>query len=537
MSKIRQPDTGLELSLLSKKLRALEDTLVGKGKACDLMLLSNLIHQVLKGNAQSVAEIPRPEALAALTYNDPLLFAEACIDWDAVPGVGEDAGPDQWQADFLETIRQEIDARREGKKKGAIRVAVKSGHGPGKGTLVAWLVLWWLTTRQDSRGIITANTQSQLLGRTWPEIAKWRGYCVLKDWVAWKATRIENVMRPATWKVDAIPWSITRPEAFAGTHARHVMVIFDEASAIPDEIWEVAEGSLTTDECIFIAFGNPTRHTGKFRQCFIEDNWLNMTVDCRYAKMTNKDQINEWIQRYGLDSDFVRVRVLGEFPAHPEGQFIPWPLVEEASRRDAAPLATAMIYLGLDVARGGGSKTVLVGRTGNSIRFMRTWNVSDLMHVVSLVAEELNRVPEENYGGLAIDATGVGAGVYDRLKELKFPSLIPVFTGGKADDPERYANKRAQLWDKMREWLRTAILPKDSELIEQLTSITASYDNRGRLIMQKKDTMIAQGLPSPDKADALALTFAVTPCIYDARGRPIRRGGYINTVVEYDVLG
>src|SRR5690606_38633063 len=112
-----------------------------------------------------------------------------------------------------------------------------------------------------------------------------------------------------------VPWSERNTEAFAGLHnaGKRIIVIFDEASAIPDIIWETTEGALTDvdTEILWFVFGNPTRNTGRFRDCFdggkFAHRWRQQKVDSRQVQRTNKKEIEDWIADYGLDSDFVRV--------------------------------------------------------------------------------------------------------------------------------------------------------------------------------------------------------------------------------------
>ena len=193
----------------------------------------------------------------------------------------------------------------------AILLATSSGHGIGKSSLVSWLILWALSTFPDTRGVVTANTATQLRSKTWAELTKWHNLFVLKHWFSVTATAIfsSDPAHEKTWRVDAIPWSKNNTEAFAGLHnqGKRILVVFDEASAIDDPVWEVTEGALTDTgtEIIWAVFGNPTRNTGRFADCFrkYKHRWKRFQVDSRSARMTNKAQIAQWIEDYGEDSD------------------------------------------------------------------------------------------------------------------------------------------------------------------------------------------------------------------------------------------
>ena len=219
-----------------------------------------------------------------------------------------------------------------------ILMARASGHGVGKSTVAAWVILWGLSTMPNARVVVTANTDSQLRTKTWPEVTKWLRLMINRDWFKATATAVFSAQaeRERLWRADAIPWSEENTEAFAGLHnkGRRVILIFDEASAIADKIWEVSEGALTDEgtEIIWLAFGNPTRNTGRFRECFgrFRHRWDCAHIDSRMVEGTNKAQLEQWVRDYGEDCDFVRVRVRGVFPHAGSMQFISSELVEAA---------------------------------------------------------------------------------------------------------------------------------------------------------------------------------------------------------------
>jgi hypothetical protein len=159
----------------------------------------------------------------------------------------------------------------------------------------------------NARIVVTANTDSQLRTKTWPEVIKWLRLMINRDWFKATATAVfsAEAERERLWRADAIPWSEENTEAFAGLHnkGRRVILIFDEASAISDKIWEVSEGALTDEgtEIIWLAFGNPTRNTGRFRECFgrFRHRWDHGHIDSRSVEGTNKAQLEQWVRDYG----------------------------------------------------------------------------------------------------------------------------------------------------------------------------------------------------------------------------------------------
>jgi hypothetical protein len=447
--------------------------------------------------------------MVASTYADPYAFVMTIFPWGEEGTALEDqTGPDDWQREQLQRIGEEFERDPET----TIREAIASGHGIGKSAEVAWIILWAMSTRAHLNGVVTANTTAQLSTKTWRELAVWHKLALNAHWFKWTATKFFHVEHPETWFTAAIPNTEQNSEAFAGLHAKHVLVIYDEASAIPDKIWEVSEGAMTTPRAMWFAFGNPTRNTGRFRDCFGKDRhrWVTQKIDSRTCKMTNKKVLEEWVETYGEDSDFVRVRVRGEFPRAGSMQFINSDLVDGAMTRKLE-LETYMhmpILLGVDVARFGDDKSVISVRQGRRELERRSYRELDTMEYVreiSLAIREFR--PAVTF----VDEVGVGAGVVDRLRQLGY-EVVGVNGGTKADEPKRYYNKRAEMWGRMREWLAGASIDYDADARSSFIGVEYGYaDNRAegeQIRLERKEDMKKRGLSSPDEADALALTFA-----------------------------
>ena len=450
--------------------------------------------------------------LLAKCGTDPLAFVMAAFPW----GEGEladHAGPDQWQKDVLTRIK--TGAADPGQ---AIRQAVASGHGIGKSALVAWIILWALATRVDTRGIVTANTEAQLRTKTWAELAKWHRLSLCRHWFQYTAQSLHSAdpAHEQTWRMDAIPWSKSNPAAFAGLHnqGNRVLLIFDEASEIDDVIWEVTEGALTDadTEIVWLAFGNPTRNSGRFRECFgrFRHRWATAQVDSRQARLTNKTIIDQWIGDYGEDSDFVRVRVKGQFPRAGSMQLISLETVEAASARAPETTPFDSLVMGIDVARFGDDQSVLCFRRGRDARIVPPERYRGL-DTMQLAARAANLIAQYQPDAVFVDETGVGGGVVDRLRQLGH-SIVGVNFGSKPDgavDGELVANKRAEMWCRLRSWLAGGgAIANDPDLIADLTGVEYGYTVHNEILLEKKDDMKKRGLASPDAGDALALTFA-----------------------------
>jgi hypothetical protein len=454
--------------------------------------------------------------------NDPLGFVLFAFPWGSGE-LSEHTGPDQWQIDILKSIGDQLQTGAINATE-AIQIAVASGHGVGKSALVAWLIEWVMSTFEDTRGVVTANTDAQLRTKTWAELAKWHRRSICAHWFEFTATAIysRDPQHEKTWRIDMVPWSERNTEAFAGLHnqGKRVLVVFDEASAIPPIIWETAEGALTDSDTqiIWAVFGNPTRNTGRFRECFgrFKHRWITRQIDSRTARMTNKDQLNQWVADYGEDSDFVRVRVRGVFPRAGSTQFIGSDIVEAASKCEAHAGIYDALVLGVDPARFGDDESVIYirkgrdGRTHAPLKFRGL----DNMQLAARVAEQYEFYRAD---AIFVDGGGTGSGVVDRLRQLRIP-VIEVQFGATADrstpgqEATAYANKAAEMWGVMKEWLGTGgAIPDDPDLASQLTDREYGYvmrDGRDAIQLESKKDMKKRGLSSPDIADALALTFA-----------------------------
>lgn len=463
---------------------------------------------------------------------DPLRWVMYAFPWGQGPLTGY-KGPDKWQRDVLRHIRDNLS------NNAPLRVAVASGHGIGKSALVAWLLLWSLSTCPDARGIVTANTATQLKTKTWAELAKWYNRFIAKHWFSMAGTTLtgREPGHEQTWRLDSIAWTKQNSEAFAGLHnqGRRIIVVFDEASAIDDTIWEVTEGALTdTDtEILWIAFGNPTRNTGRFRECFRKhrDRWLHIHVDSRDSAITNKAQLAQWVQDYGEESDFVKVRVRGEFPDATDTQLISAELVRQAKARRFVEqdVSGAPVILGVDIARGGGDFSAVWLRRGLLARRLFKGHTPDSMVFADRVA---SLIQEHRPDAVFLDMGAMGAPVLDRLMQLGFGHVVHgVHFGAAPTEPGMYLNRRAEMWHSIARWLESGgglpwEGPEAQDIEDDLTSPEYFYNSRGLLQLESKEDMKERGLPSPDDGDALALTFAA----------PVRRAGrQVRRITEDDL--
>lgn len=448
---------------------------------------------------------------------DPL----ACVKYSFPWGEGElknHDGPRDWQGSMLADLSAHL--QNPDTRYTSYQDAVSSGHGIGKSADVAFIIHWAMSCWEDARIVITANTGDQLTKKTAPEVRKWFRRAINSHWfvVRQESVKVKDPTHSETWRADFVTWSLERTEAFAGLHneGRIIVLIFDESSGIPDKIWEVAEGALTDEKTVIIwlAYGNPTRNTGRFRECFgkYKHRWKNRQIDSRTVEGTNKTQIAKWAEDYGEDSDFFRVRVRGEFPRAGSNQFIPSDIVAAARKYESKTHEGLPKVLSVDVARFGDDQTVVGLRQGRLFRVLAKYRGLDTVQVAHRVSAFME---EHEPSATIIDGDGLGAGVVDNLKFRGYEKGVHEFHGnGSPEDPTMYFNKRAEVWGEAKEWLtQGAQIPDDPELEADLTGVEYDYAsgkrNGGSIQLEAKDDMKLRGLSSPDCGDCLAMTFAV----------------------------
>ena len=459
------------------------------------------------------AEAERELILDAASYqHDPAGYVRAFFPW----GTGElegEAGARDWQEGILNKIGSHLKDPKT--RHQPCLIAVASGKGIGKSALVGMLIEWAMSTAEGCKVVLTANTDPQLKTKTWPEVCKWFRLAINSHWFSVEAESITfNVPEhKRLWRCDRITWNEKNPEAFAGLHnkRKRIVVIFDEASAIADPIWEVTEGALTDEdtEIIWLAFGNPTRTGGRFRECFgkFKHRWQTDQIDSRRVEGTNKKELNQQVLDYGEDSDHVRIWVKGEFPRVGSTQYIPSDAVERARREEARGYEHLPRILGVDVARFGDDQTVIGWRQGRKLVILKKVRGLDTVEVAMRVIAFMEQLSPD---ATVVDGDGLGAGVVDQIKFRGFGRRLFEFKGAqKANNATKYFNRRAECWGLMRDWLMVgADIPDDPELAADLTGPEYTYSRKNQILLEKKADMKKRGLSSPDCGDMAAMTFA-----------------------------
>jgi hypothetical protein len=448
--------------------------------------------------------------LAAEARYDPLLFAEQAWPW----GHGKLAGKDIrcWQSEVMDEIAAHLDdpvTRHQ-----LIRIAVASGHGIGKSALTGMLVTWALSCWTDPRIVITANSESQLMTKTSPEIGQWVRSSIFGDLFTTETMSIKYKPRPEQHRADLLTNTEHNPDAFAGLHAagRLVLVIVDEASGLPDNIYKTILGAMTDEGTVlmFVMMGNPVSPTGSFREAFRKNRalWHTWNVDSRTVEGTNKQLLQEIIDEFGEDSDTAKVRVKGQFPSVSQKQFIPTPYVDAAYgrhlRKEQYDFAPSIITC--DPAWDGDDTLVIGHRKGLMYEELELLekNTNDYFIAAKLAHYE----DQLDADAVFIDA-GYGTGIYSAGTTMGRAWRL-VWFGEKATDPG-YRNKRAEMYGRARSWLAAGgAIPKIQRLYDDLVSIETkpAGGDDGVIQLKGKQEMKKDGLPSTDHSDAFVLSFA-----------------------------
>ena len=426
-------------------------------------------------------------------HNDPVAFVRSVLKIE----------PDPWQSELLEAVAS-----------GNRRISVRSGHGVGKSTVASWAMLWFILTRYPCKVVVTAPTSAQLFDALFAEAKRWIKELpvILQELLEAKSDRIFLKAAPNEAFISCRTSRAETPEALQGVHSEHVMLVADEASGIPEAVFEAAAGSMSGEHATTLLLGNPTRGSGFFFDTHhrMADAWWTRRVSCFDSPRVSKEYIDEMQMRYGEESNAYRVRVLGDFPARDDDTAIPLELVESAQHRDVEVDEEANVVWGIDVARFGSASSALAKRQGRVLRDIRTWRGLDLMQLTGAIKAEYDALgPRDRPVEILVDSIGVGGGVVDRLQELGLPT-VGVNSSEAPSMAGTYSNLRAELWFKLKGWLesREVLIPKDDALLAELVSPKYKFTSSGKMQIESKEQMRKRGLPSPDRADAVCLTFA-----------------------------
>jgi hypothetical protein len=441
-----------------------------------------------------------------LTFEDFVLF---CLDW-----------PQDWERREPTTQQYEVIRAIDN---GARRVSIRSGHGVGKSTLLAWFALWFLLNHEGVKIPCTAPTATQLQDVLWAELSSWHGRLKfgLKERLSLNTERLSKVGAEKSNFAVARTSRKETPEALQGFHAQWLAFIVDEASGVPDVIFEPVEGALTTDNVFFLMASNPTRTTGFLYDSHHrdKDDWECFAFSSDSSEIVTDGYADRIARKFGKDSDIYRVRVEGQFPIAEDDALLSLAEVNEAVNRERPDVSQDRITISCDVARYGDDETIIITRRGCVVESMKCYRKKSIIEIAQLVCHEIDKTGltphwRKDISKLLVNVeeNGIGGGVVDAILDKGYP-CNPVDVAKtqliRQDDSMQYANVRAQLWWELREFIRgEGCIPNDEELINQLASIKYGFKPASqKLFIESKDDRKKRGLSSPDRADALMLSF------------------------------
>ncbi len=410
---------------------------------------------------------------------------------------------------------------REKMLAGKIGISIVSGHGTGKDAELSWIYLWLLTCFPFPKGLVTGPTGHQLNDVLWPEIRSWlrKSTARLHEILDVRADRVFSKTHKNEWFVaqrtaSAKGSAEEQAETLAGMHADYLIMAVDEASGVQDGVFKPLEGALTGKMNLAIMIGNGTRNNGYFFESHNRDrgNWLCHKWSCEETdidEVTGTHAMAQYVERmrkkYGTDSNFYRIRVLGEFPIAEPDALIPMEWILDAVDREIDQPSDIPVVLGVDVARFGDDLSAICPRQANIVSPIKTFSKIDTMELVGWVSMEMAASEPR---ATMVDVIGIGAGVVDRLRELH-RGVFGVNVAESAPREDKFCRLRDELWWRVREHFerRTNRIPNDDDLIGELCSIKYKPESNGKIKVESKKELKARGIASPNRADALMLTY------------------------------
>ncbi len=405
-----------------------------------------------------------------------------------------------------------------------MRISIVSGHGIGKSMVVSILILWFLFVHPDCKIGCTAPSADQMYDVLWSEVKKWIEKMPkdIAQMYIWETTHVRMKEAPESWFARAKTSSKENTEALAGIHADWVMLMADEASGVEEPIFETMEGALTSGNTLILLISNGTRSIGYFYDTHHKDKdqWQNYAFDSEESPIVDQKFIDGIIAKYGNDSVQFFIRVKGKFPN--EGVMDDKGYVQLLNDKDINIVSfdpewkpVGRVQASLDAAGEGQDEA--------------EWAVRDRMRA-ACVAEEKTSTPSsmavrsltvcDKYGvdpiDFIIDAFGKGHQVSQEIalataKQKRPWRVTPINTGDQCEDPTDkllFVNIRAMLYYRLMLWARAGGEFMDSPgLLDELKSIRFKRTTNGRIQIMDKVSMKKLGFKSPNKADALSMTF------------------------------
>lgn len=434
--------------------------------------------------------------------NVPLSFVKDVID----------VTPSEQQLDGLAKI---------GKTK---RLSIRSGHGTGKDAFASWIILWFMTTRPYAKVPCTAPTARQLSDVLWSELSKWLRQSKVADEFIIQKDKMFHKDAPKEWWCRAISPSVKsskeeQAETLAGLHGDHMLIVADEASGIPDPVFIPLEGAMTQEDNRVLLIGNMTRNSGYFYDShfdpLLSSHWTRLHWDSRKSSNVQKSYVDYMLSKYGEESNVFRIRVVGDPPLEDERTFIPLAWAQSCIGNQIEATEDDPTYLGVDVARYGEDKSIILPRKGLKIL---PWQSFQGMNTITLGGHILETFRDLEAEGIGIDEIGVGSGVLDWLHKIPESRkyVYGVNVANVSSNNKRFHRLRDELWWRMRDRCQrqqysfpdstAAEREMSNELCNELSALTYDFDTNGAYVVESKRQAKLRGVASPNIADALGLT-------------------------------
>lgn len=401
------------------------------------------------------------------------------------------------------------------------QVGVRSCHGPGKTKIAAAIALWFLYCYPDSRVITTATKWSQVKKLLWHEINQLHQHAAVEGGLGGTCLQTELNLPDGRYALGLS----TRPgqeESFQGHHAPHILLLYDEASGIPEKVYEAGEGYMTTEGARKLMIGNPTRAEGEFYRAFNADraSYRTLHISAFDTPAFTGEKVSDDVLRHLISERWVEehrswegtplwdVKVLGQFSKRADDTVIALHVVEDAQEREELPVKPdRRACIGVDVARFGSDETVISVRQERNVKIHNVYHGQDTTATTGETIRALRQYGETPGSAyVVVDDDGVGGGVTDQLRAAGI-SVTPFNGGGSPFEPEEYPNRRSELWFEVAGELPTCSLPDDEQLAADLVSPKYKVDGQGRRVVEPKDVTKKRLGRSPDRADSVLLTF------------------------------
>ena len=444
-------------------------------------------------------------------------FVEVCIIKPHNEASGHNFFITNQQREALRALNQLVLDKEQGKARDKFGISIMSGKGTGKDAFTSWCILWFMFCFPWPKIPCVSVSADQLNKVLWAEIGKWLIHSKVRDYFVLQGDKLyfkdvpDNV-RGKRW--FAFPKAASpknspdeQVETLAGIHEDYMMQVVDEGSGVLDPVYSALENNMTSLCNFMLIIFNPMHSKGYAVRTQYEDkeNWITFIWSAEDSEITNKEKHRAMERKYGRDSNTYRMNVLGLPPVFDQETLINWDWVMAAIDRPLeVPLGTPLVW-GVDCG-GGGDKSIIFKRRGGLVLGIDRKSTPDSVELTNWIG---HKIDNEKPDCARIDTIGIGWAVEGNLREKKGSIIEAADVRRKADDPQRFTNKRMEsAWNVRDEFESGRIsIPNDPDLLEQLGAIKYKIAGNGAMqLIEKKEVKKEIG-HSPDEFDALCISY------------------------------